>query len=312
MDSKHWAAQQERGSLVFMRLTLWLTRVFGRRVISPVLYSIVLYFFLTGKTARRSITEFYQNLATVTGNPALQPSKKKTYKQFLAFADSILDKFDVWHGRINISTVQIEDQTAIRQATRNKQARGQLLVGSHLGNLEICRALAEISQEVQMNVLVHTRHAEHFNKLLGEAGAQRMRLIQVSELDAATMLQLTERLERGEWLAIAGDRIPLNQGRMVEVDFLGKKAALPQGPWLLAGILKCPVSLVFCLKKQGRYHVIMEPFLEQLSWTRKTREQSITQAAQAFADRLAVHCEQAPDQWFNFYPFWKRHESVNQ
>jgi predicted LPLAT superfamily acyltransferase len=62
------------------------------------------------------------------------------------------------------------------------------------------------------------------------------------------MLQLHERLERGEWLAIAGDRVPLHGGRSVTVDFLGHPA-FPQGPWLLAGLLKCPVNLLMCLKQ---------------------------------------------------------------
>src|SRR3546814_6263275 len=70
----------------------------------------------------------------------------------------------------------------------------------------MCRALAELGEKVTMNVLVHTKHAEQFNRLLGEAGATHLRLIQVSELDPVIMLQLSERLERGEWLAIAGDR----------------------------------------------------------------------------------------------------------
>ncbi|MCZ4253898.1 hypothetical protein O4H27_20885, partial [Pseudoalteromonas shioyasakiensis] len=77
---------------------------------------------------------------------------------------------------------------------------------------------------------------EQFNRLLADAGASHMRLIQVSELDAAIMLQLSERLERGEWLAIAGDRVPLKCSRKVSVDFLGQPADFPQGPWLLAGL----------------------------------------------------------------------------
>ena len=35
---------------------------------------------------------------------------------------------------------------------------------------------------------------------------------------------------------------PLHGGRSVTVDFLGHPAAFPQGPWLLAGLLKCPES----------------------------------------------------------------------
>ena len=165
----------------------------------------------------------------------------------MAFADSLLDKLDVWNGKLSIEQIEIIDPALLRNQLRG--TRGQMLVGAHLGNLEVCRALAEIGEKVTMNVLVHTKHAEHFNRLLGEAGATNLRLIQVSELDPVIMLQLHERLERGEWLAIAGDRVPLHGGRSVTVDFLGHPAAFPQGPWLLAGLLKCPVNLLLCLKK---------------------------------------------------------------
>ena len=49
-------------------------------------------------------------------------------------------------------------------------------------------------------------------------------------------------------MAIAGDRVPLHGGRHVQANFLGHAACFPQGPWLLAGLLKCPVNLLFCLK----------------------------------------------------------------
>ncbi len=127
---------------------------------------------------------------------------------------------------------------------RLNQGRGQLLVGSHLGNLEVCRALGELGRQVRMNVLVHTRHAERFNRLLGEAGASHLRLIQVSELDPAVMLQLSQRLDDGEWLAIAGDRVPLHGGRVTEASFLGHPAAFPQGPGCSPGC--CSAASTCC------------------------------------------------------------------
>ena len=131
----------------------------------------------------------------------------------MAFADSLLDKLDVWNGKLRLEQIEINDPAQLRSQLRGE--RGQMLVGAHLGNLEVCRALAEIGEQVTMNVLVHTKHAERFNRLLGEAGATHLRLIQVSELDPATMLLLSQRLDDGEWLAIAGDRIPLHGGRTV-------------------------------------------------------------------------------------------------
>lgn len=300
--SRHWAEQGERGSFWLMKLTAVLVRLLGRRLLSPLIHGIVLYFFLFGRKARRSAWQYQQRLAAWSGGQVPAPTHGRVFGQFMAFADALLDKLDAWNGRLRLEDIEIDDPSQLRRQLRG--SRGQMLVGAHLGNLEVCRALAELGERVTMNVLVHTRHAERFNRLLGEAGASHLRLIQVSKLDPAIMLQLSERLERGEWLAIAGDRVPLHGSRTVAVDFLGHRAAFPQGPWLLAGLLGCPVNLLFCLKHQGRYRITLEPFAERLQWRRDLREQVIAEWAGRYAARLGHYCLQAPGQWFNFYPFW--------
>lgn len=307
-NREHWAAHQERGSFWLMKFTAAAVRLLGRRLLSPLLYGIVLYFFLFGRRARHSAWQYQRRLAQWAAQPALRPSHRRVFGQFMAFADALLDKLDVWNGRLRLEQIQVVDPAGLREQLRGE--RGQMLVGAHLGNLEVCRALAELGEKVTMNVLVHTRHAERFNRLLGEAGATNLRLIQVSELDPAIMLQLSQRLDNGEWLAIAGDRVPLHGGRSVRVDFLGQPAAFPQGPWLLAGLLKCPLNLLFCLKRDGRYQVILEPFASAVQWRRNDREQVIAEWARRYAERLGHYCLQAPQQWFNFYPFWKTDDDL--
>jgi predicted LPLAT superfamily acyltransferase len=308
-QKQHWAEHEERGSFVLMKFTAWAVKLLGRRVLSPVLHGIVLYFFLFGRSARRSAWQYQQRLADWAERPELRPTRWRVFKQFMAFADALLDKLDVWNGKLGLEQIEIVDNAQLRSQLRGE--RGQMLVGAHLGNLEVCRALAELGEKVTMNVLVHTKHAERFNRLLGEAGATNLRLIQVSELDPAIMLQLSQRLDRGEWLAIAGDRVPLHGGRNARVDFLGHSAAFPQGPWLLAGLLKCPINLIFCLKGAAGYRVILEPFAYAIEWRRSDRQQVIAQCTQRYADRLAHYCLQAPQQWFNFYPFWKSDDAPN-
>ncbi len=303
-DAAHWAARRERGSLALMRLTVWAVRRLGRRPMTPVIYLIVFYFFVLGREARRSAHDYQAALAEWSGQPGLRPTLRSVFRQFMSFADALLDKLDVWRGAIGLEQITVDDPEGVHR--RLTQGRGQLLVGAHLGNLEVCRALADINDIVSMNVLVHTRHAEQFNQLLAEAGASRMRLIQVSELDPAVMLQLNERLDRGEWLAIAGDRVPLHGARTTTVNFLGRPARLPQGPWLLAGLLRCPVNLLFCVKDGGRYRVSLEPFARSISWQRRERDTVVQQWAQRYADRLAAECLRVPLQWFNFYPFWRQ------
>src|SRR3989344_4366595 len=309
-NNGHWAKHNERGSYLLMAFTAWLGRPLGRRILSPLLHLIVLYFYIAGGTARRSVHEYQQRLAIWSGRPELTPTRRSVFGQFMAFADTLLDKLDVWKGRLGREQVTLNDASDVRGKLHREQ-RGQMLVGAHLGNLEVCRALAELGEKVQMNVLVHTKHAEQFNRLLNQAGAAHLRLIQVSELDAAIMLQLSQRLERGEWLAIAGDRVPLTGSRTVNVNFLGKPAAFPQGPWLLAGLLQCPVNLIHCLKIDKRYQVIIEPFAERLHWKRSERDAVIRHWTQRYADQLAQRCLDAPLQWFNFYPFWNEDDDTS-
>src|SRR6185312_4185083 len=239
-DKQHWAAQRERGSFWLMKLTALGLRLLGRRPMAPVLYGIVLYFFVFGRRARHNVRQYQDYLAQWSGRPDLRPTVRSVFGQFMAFGESLLDRL-----------------------MKNRHGgRGEILVGTHLGNLEVCRALAELGEQVPLNVLVHTANVAHFNRLQSAAGDHQLHLLQVSEMDAALMLDLSQRLDRGEWLAIAGDRVPLQDGRRVVVDFLGHPAPFPQGPWMLAGLLRCPVNLMCCLKIDGRYQIHLESFID--------------------------------------------------
>ena len=312
VQERHWSAHKERGSFVLMWLTAFSVRVFGRRLLAPVLYLIVLYFFASARNARRNIRQYQTYLAEWSGKPALMPTLGSVFKQFIAFADNLLDRLDVWRGRLRFEQVQLVDPSGVRpRLLRSRQGgRGEMLVVTHLGNPDVCRAMAELSEQVPLNVLVHNRHVAQFNRLLGEAGDRSMRLIQVSELDTAMMMDLSQRIERGEWLAIAGDRVPLHDGRRVTVDFLGHAAAFPQGPWLMAGLLRCPVNLLCCLKVEGRYRIYLDDFLDKAQWERGRRDATIHDWVQRYADHLAGQCLIAPQQWFNFYAYWPSHKET--
>jgi predicted LPLAT superfamily acyltransferase len=305
--AQHWAAQRERGSFWLMKLTALALRRLGRRPMTPVLYLIVLYFFVSGRRARRHVRQYQEYLAAWSGRADLRPRWGSVFGQFMAFGDSLLDRLDVWRGKLPLDEVQLDDPSGMRtRLLKSRQGgRGEILVGTHLGNLDVCRALAELGEQVPLNVLVHTNQVAHFNRLQHEAGDHQLRLLQVSEMDAALMLELSQRLDRGEWLAIAGDRVPLHDGRRVVVDFLGHPAAFPQGPWLLAGLLRCPVNLMCCLKIEGRYRIKLEPFIDAPSWERDRREAVIKGWTQRYADRLAQLCLLAPRQWFNFHAYWQ-------
>ena len=304
MSSQHWAAQNERGSKLSLNLTRLIVQYCPLWVIKLVTFFVVSYFFLTSQKARRNIRRYQERLQQTF--PQVNLPRYPVFCHFLAFGEAITDRFAVWQKKIRYADLIDDDTDNVYQAIRS-EGRGQILVCSHFGNIEICRALVDNKNHsnFKLNILVHNRHAQAFNESLEKAGATSLPLIQVEDLDAAKMLELHERLERGEWIAIAADRVPVRGDKTQKVDFLGAQASFPQGVWLMASLLKAPINTVFCVKKWGDYHLKLRHFSSPIEGRGKQRAENIEQAMQRYADLLAQECAENPLYWFNFYDFWE-------
>ncbi|MDO1509340.1 MULTISPECIES: glycosyl transferase family 2 [unclassified Neisseria] len=300
----HWAAQNERGSRLFLAITTLMVRWLPAFLMQPCIWFVVLYFYITAPKQRRNIARYQARLKAAFPDVKL-PARMPVLKQFIAFGQAICDRFAVWQRKIRYADLVLHDPDNVYADIDDRSLRGQILVCSHLGNVEVCRALVSHHKGFKLNVLVHSRHAQAFNEALTKAGADEIQLIQVTDLDASVMMELHNRLDQGEWIAIAADRVPVRGAKTVPVRFLGKEADMPQGAWLLAGLLKTRVNTLFCIMQNGRYHLKLQRFIDCSNWKRGERNAAVTAAAQSFADRLAEECAAAPLQWFNFYDFWK-------
>jgi predicted LPLAT superfamily acyltransferase len=241
---QHWAQLEERGVYFGLRATLLTYRLFGRIGFALMLYPIIAYYFLVSGSARRASLAF---LARVAAQPAGRealggaPGWRHAFRHMLCFGEAILDKIVTWTGEIALADLDLVDHQLFDALCL--QGRGGVLIASHLGNVEVCRALGGQQRGLRINVLVHTRHSETFNRLMRDvSAASAMSLIQVTEVGAETAIMLRERVARGEFVVIVGDRTP--PGRSVRVSwvpFLGRPAPFPQGPFYLAAMLRCPV-----------------------------------------------------------------------
>ena len=297
-NASHWADLRERGALWGLTFCTLAYRLLGRKGCMAVMAPIVGWFFLCGTEQRRASRRF---LGRAFNRP---PSLWESYRHFLEFSGRALDVFSGWTGGIPADAVIANTPDVLKAAVGDK--RGALIVVAHLGNVDIARALLNDETRNRMTVLVHTRHAQNYNNILKcfrpEAA---LNLLEVTELGPDTAIALKERVERGEWVVIAGDRIPVgSQGRISEAIFLGEPAPFSQGPWILAALLGCPVRLLFCLKEGSRWYLSLEPFAEQIELPRKGRDEALAAYVRTYAARLEAFARRAPFQWFNFFDFW--------
>ncbi|WP_318439394.1 glycosyltransferase family 2 protein [Photobacterium leiognathi] len=309
-DQQHWSSHAERGTILGIKTLLAVYSLLGRKAFNVLLKAVMGYYYLTGKKARKASEDYLEQLESyASDNQLALPAKLNSYDHLLSFGHTMLDKLVAWKGDYSENNLTIHGDEHFNELAKRQQ--GIVVLGSHLGNLELCRALSSRHPDIKINALVFTEHAERFNAVLKAINPDSdLNLIQVNELGADTAIMLQQKVEQGEWVVIVGDRTSVTkEQRVVWADFLGKPAPFPQGPFILASVLKVPVYTLFGLRDDSQatphFDVYFEPFSEQLILPRKTRETALQETVQQYASRLESYTIKAPLQWYNFFNFWQ-------
>ncbi|MGF6938239.1 putative LPLAT superfamily acyltransferase/glycosyltransferase involved in cell wall biosynthesis [Paraburkholderia sp. UCT70] len=300
-----WWRIAERGSRLGMSLLALSCKLFGRRFTALWLHPVVAYFLLTGRAARAASDNYFAHLSAVAPSADTpRPGWLSAYRHMLAFAQSGFDKLAAWTGRVDDTDVTFDDPAAFEALIAS--GKGALVIGAHLGNLEMMRALAIRGEHAKVTAVVYTGHARRFNEVLASSNRDFARhLLEVGDFGPETAVLMQQRIDAGELLVIVGDRVPAREaGRTTDAQFLGASAPFAQGPYVLAHALGCPVYLFFCLKESDGYRMYFEPFAERIELPRRERAQHLAAWAQRYALRLEHYCRKAPYQWFNFFDFW--------
>lgn len=308
--SRHWSNRSEHGTVLGIKLLLAVYTLLGRKVVNGLLKLVIGYYYLTSYTARQASTQYLQQLQIYAKQQQLSlPEKLTSYQHLLSFGHTTLDKLAAWRGDYNTDNITIYGQHHFDNIAASNQ--GIVILGSHLGNLELCRALSQKHKNIKINALVFTEHAAHFNSVLKAVNPDsNLNLIHVNQLGADTAIMLQQKIERGEWVVIVGDRISAtNETRVNWASFLGRKAPFSQGPFILASILKTPVYLLFGLRDDSQvtphFNIYFELFSEQIMLPRATRNTDLQTIIEHYANRLEDYTLQAPLQWYNFFNFWQ-------
>ena len=308
-NQPHWSRTQERGTVLGIKLLLMIYTLLGRGVFNLILKGVMRYYHLTGKRAREASEHYLHTFKLYAEQHNVDlPDNLDSYHHLLSFGHTMLDKLAAWKGDFSVDNLTIHGQDQFESMVDNEQ--GVVILGSHLGNIELCRALGRRHSHIKINALVFTEHAERFNSVMKAVNPNSdLNLIQVSSMGPDTAILLQQKLEQGEWIVIVGDRTSTSkESRSVWAEFLGQEAPFPQGPFMLASILKAPVFLLFGLRddssKKPHFNVYFEHFSDKIVLPRKTREQTLQQVVQQYADRLQHYTLKAPLQWYNFFNFW--------
>lgn len=303
---QHWAALEERGAVAGMKFLFAAYRLFGRGFFRVMLFPVIAYFFVTSATARRASREYLDRVQRTRAKRSGESERRLSgFRHFLQFGEAVLDKAAHWAGVHTKEIARYSAPELCREVMDSE--RGGVFIGSHLGNLEALRAVGGLEQGLVVNALVFTRHSPRFMAFLEQANPKAVEnVVQVDTLGPESAVRLADRIDAGQWVAMVADRISVAyESRSVSCEFLGDRARFPEGPFILASLLACPVYLLFCVRRRGEYEVHLEKLADRLELPRNSRRQAIEKVVRRYAERLEAECLEFPYQWYNFFDFWQ-------
>jgi predicted LPLAT superfamily acyltransferase len=291
-----WIRHRERGSIALLRIMAFVSLHLGRRVSRIALYGIAIYFFLFAPTARRHSRRY---LRFALGRP---PTALDRFRQILSFATTIHDRVYLINAQFELFDITIEGESLMH--AQMNSGRGALLMGVHMGSFEVMHSLGRRQRGLQVAMAMYEDNARKINAVLAAIGSRVVTdIVSLGHIDA--MLQIAERLDRGAFIGMLGDRT-LGGEPVQEVTLLGERAYLPIGPMRAAAILRCPVFFMAGLYRgKNIYHVVFEQIADFSATPAGGRRAAVTAAIDRYAAVVDRYCRSDPYNWFNFHDFWR-------
>lgn len=290
-----WMKRKERGSLVLLRLLVWLSLFGGRNFARLLLYPISLYFLLAATQARHASRQYLQKVLGRTVRWS------DIFRHFFCFAAISLDRVYFLNGQVQQFSLTLENEHLLHAAM--EQHDGIFLFGAHMGSFEALRALGHQHTDRTLVQLMYQENAKKLSQVLAAINpALQHEIIPLGNLE--TMMRVHEALKRGAMIGILADRT-LQQTHLKKQLFLGEDAAFSESAFRLAAILRKPVLLMLGVYLgRNQYRLLFEEIYD-FSNMQQEQAQAVTAARERYVDLLAKYCREYPYNWFNFYDFWQ-------
>ena len=279
------------GSGLMHRWLIGLLKIIDTRII----YVLAYVFAVTPTLFNPGFRHAYRFFRHYLGHSAAR-SLWLAYKNHCLFAQAVIDKFAMYAG--HQFDIELEGYDNFLRLAALPDGFVQL--SSHVGNYEIA-GYSLVAETKRFNALVFFGEKE-------EVMSNRQKLFQHANInmipikpDMSHLFEINAALANGETVSIPADRIWGSQ-KYVSVNFLGREAHLPIGPFRVVTTRGVEALVVHVMKTaSNRYKVYVTPLHYDKT---APRAQQIEELAAGYVRELERIIRQYPTQWYNYFDFW--------
>ena len=293
--SRQWKGKT-RGGTLGHRIFIFLLKHVGLSAAYFLLIFVAPYFVFFVPKARKPMYFYFRK---IHGFSRLESFKYLFINNF-RFGQVLIDKVALLSGLESKYTFDFEGEENLHQMAANK---GGFIIGAHMGNWEIAGNLLKRINTTVHIVMLEAEH-ESIKNMLDEVMTEKsMKIIPIKD-DLSHLFAIREAMDRNELIAIHGDRF-LSGSKSVTMDFMGYQADFPAGPLSLAIRYNKPVTFVSAIKKPNQHYHFFSTRPKTYNSDRKVFDQSLKSALGEYIQQLEQTIKNYPEQWFNYYYFWK-------
>lgn len=293
--NKSWSGKSRGGTFGY-RSFVFLIKNFGIGAAYALLVLIAVYFIPFAPKPASAIWKYSRNI--------LKYGRLKSlffiYKNFFSLGQAIIDKVAVSAGKKNEYTFDFSEPDEVKEILNSP--RGVVIIGAHFGNWEVGAPFFD-KYKKEMRVVMMDFEYQNIKKILeAQKTVDTFKVITITDGSFSYLFEIRDALSQGKYIAIQGDRLSKSE-KHIDTQFMGKKALFPLGPFVLATRLNAPVVFYFAVKTgYKRYKFDFTLSKTNLASGEKNREICLVKE---YVDSLEKVVSAYPEQWYNYYDFWK-------
>ena len=287
---------KSRGTPLGYKIFVWTCRNLGIGPAYFILKLVALYFFLFSPASTHPIYNYFRKRFAY----GIFKSFLKTFSNNYLLGQTLIDKIVMITGIKIPFTFHFDGEENLHRMVAI--GRGGILLSAHAGNWEMAgQHLTNIKTKI--NILMFDGEHENIKRYMEGLGEKSFTVITIKQ-DMSHVYQMGAALANNELICMHADRF-LEGNKTITLEFLGEKALFPIGPFLMSAGFNVPVSLVFAFKESTKhYHYFGSPLIERSE--NENKKDFAQRLAQLYVQDLEKKIKDYPEQWFNYYDFWKQ------
>ncbi len=295
-----WYEVKEQAAGHKRLMLLWyIYKLAGKNAVKFIVFFVTLFAFL-GAPKIRKCSEKYLKVA------AGKAAAKDTFKHFLSYAYALVDKMEMFTDNFPFKNIYFADEAQREMLYKDLlDKKGIYFLCSHLGNINAMRTFfrsGTVIEDIKVNLFLEAKQCKIFKSFIDKISSDNpIVTYPVEEIDLTTSIELKDKLDSGEIIFMAGDRIaPNNDNAVFQTDFLGRKVNFPIGAFKFGMLMGAPIYFIACTKeKHDKYAIHIQKF--EFIGKRQEKLEELEQQYVKFLEKLT---SKYPYQFYHFYDFF--------